>query len=272
MNKKENKEYFSHDYHSRDHLRDIRKDWELAGVGFYWCFVEILHENGGSIKEGELEEIAHDLRADYQMAKDVVYKYDKFQIKNGRISCARVSANIKKRAEISAKRKAASDTRWEKEHSSQPLAPADDDSQEMPAILYHEFNPDIPVGTTDEERRELAKQYFIESINRRFEEYLESLEGDGLFKHNVYDYKNLFDTIIKEVKTKDYVVINRKNIPTWQFLQVLGTHIKKNGSIANLDQAVSDVERRYTQGKVKNKANYLIAALYNAAILDCDTV
>lgn len=267
------KNYFSHDYHSRDHLRDIRKDWKLAGVGFYWCLVEILHENGGSIKENEIEEIADDLRADFQMAHDVVYKYGKFQIKKGKIYSSRVIENLQKREEISKKRTAAAESRWGKGHGSEQPAPPDDDSQEMPAMLYAEFNPDIPEGITDEERRELAKQYFIDSIEKQFNNYLESLKTDEeLFGHNIYDYKSLFDTVIKEVKTKQYVVINRKQIPVWQYLMVLGSHIKKNGSVANLDQAVRDVEERYTQGKVKNKASYLIAALYNAAILDCGTV
>ncbi|MCM1233841.1 MAG: DUF4373 domain-containing protein [Ruminococcus flavefaciens] len=266
------KNYFSHDYHSRDHLRDVRKDWGLAGYGFYWCLVEILHEQGGFIKETELESIAYDLRAEENMAHDIVYKYGMFQVKKGKIYSSRVIENLQKREELSKKRTAAAESRWGKEHESEPPAPADDDTQEMPAIFYHAFNPDIPEDITDEERRELVKQYYIEQIERRFNEYLESLDLDELSQRNIYDYKNLFDTIINEVKTKQYVVINRKQIPVWQYLQVLGSHIKKNGTIANLDQAVRDVEKRYTEGKVKNKANYLIAALYNAAVLDCGTV
>lgn len=41
------KEYFPHDYGARLSLRGIRKDFGLQGLGFYWCFVEILHEEGG---------------------------------------------------------------------------------------------------------------------------------------------------------------------------------------------------------------------------------
>ena len=43
------KEYFPHDYGARLSLRGIRKDFGLQGLGFYWCFVEILHEEGGYI-------------------------------------------------------------------------------------------------------------------------------------------------------------------------------------------------------------------------------
>ena len=265
------KNYFSHDYHSRDHLRDVRKDWGLAGYGFYWCLVEILHEQGGFIKESELESIAYDLRAEEKMAHDIVYKYGMFQVRKGKICSSRVIENLQKREELSKKRTAAAESRWGKEHESEPPAPADD-ATEMPAQFYHEFNPDIPEDITDEERRELVKQYFIEQIQRRFDDFMEAATLDELFQRNICDYQNLFDKIINEVKTKEYVVINRKQIPVWQYLQVLGSHIKKNGTIANLDQAVRDVEKRYTEGKVKNKASYLIAALYNAAILDCGTV
>ncbi len=265
------KNYFSHDYHSRDHLRDVRKDWGLAGYGFYWCFVEILHEQGGFIKESELESIAYDLRAEEKMANDIVYKYGMFQVRKGKICSSRVIENLRKREELSKKRTAAAESRWSIEHESEPPAPADG-TTEMPAQFYHEFNPDIPEDITDEERKELGKQYFIEQIQRRFDDFMEAATLDELFQRNICDYQNLFDKIINEVKTKEYVVINRKQIPVWQYLQVLGSHIKKNGTIANLDQAVRDVEKRYTEGKVKNKASYLIAALYNAAILDCGTV
>ena len=68
------------------------------------------------------------------------------------------------------------------------------------------------------------------------------------------------------------MIINRKNVRVWKFLEMIARHIKKNGSIANLDMAVRDVEKRYIAGKVKNKTNYLIAALYNAAVLDLGEV
>jgi len=38
--------------------------------------------------------------------------------------------------------------------------------------------------------------------------------------------------------------------------------------ITNLDKAIRDVERRYQQGKVKNKLQYMIAALFNSERLD----
>ena len=48
------KEYFPHDYGARSKLVDVRKDYGLEGLGFYWCVIEILHEEGGYIKESRI--------------------------------------------------------------------------------------------------------------------------------------------------------------------------------------------------------------------------
>lgn len=264
-------EYFPHDFHSRDHLLGIFQDYGLQGIGFYWCFVEVLHERGGTVKESDVKGIAFILHADLDMANAVIHNYDKFQVKGGKITNHRVTENIKKREEISQKRRQASEERWKKGESDDPL-PADSDEGEMPARFYAEFNPDIPQDISEDERRELTKQHYIALIRQKFDEYLETADTGDIFGHNVYDYKELFEAVINEVKTKDYVIINRKNVRVWKFLEVIARHIKKNGSIANLDMAVRDVEKRYIAGKVKNKTNYLIAALYNAAVLDLGEV
>ena len=130
------KEYFPHDYGARLSLRGIRKDFGLEGLGFYWCFVEILHEEGGFVKESDIENIAYDLQARADMCEAIIRNYDLFVIKKGRIYSERVLKNIKKRAEISEARKNAADARWrnnEPETQETPLSTLDevkeDDSQ-----------------------------------------------------------------------------------------------------------------------------------------------
>lgn len=244
------KDYFSHDYHSRDHLRDVRKDFGLAGYGLYWCIVEILHENGGSIKETDIEPIAYDLRADEDMLKAILYNYGMFQVKKGYVYSERVIDNLKKREEISEKRKQAAETRWQ-----------GDEGKPIPEMV---LDKDDEVDDPDE-----AKQFYIEAMERMFETFMEENDIDDILgKHNVYDYRPLFKAVVEELRDKDYVAINRKNIPVHRVLQVINRHIKVHGSIQNLDNAVRDVEKRHTQGKIKNKTNYMIAALYNAALMD----
>ena len=243
------KDYFSHDYHSRDHLRDVRKDFGLEGYGLYWCIVEILHEQGGSIKETDIAPIAYDLRADEDMLKAILYNSGMFQVKKGCVYSERVIDNLKKREEISEKRKQAAESRWQ-----------GDDNKPIPEmVLDEEDTPDDP----DE-----AKRFYIENVEFQFNRFLEESTLEELNGHNIYDYRPLFKAVVEELREKDYVAINRKNIPVFRVLQVILHHIKVHGSIQNLDTAVRDVEKRYAQGKIKNKTNYMIAALYNAALMD----
>lgn len=244
------KEYFPHDYCARLTLREIRKDYGLEGLGFYWCFVEMLHEEGGYIKESELESIAYDLRVDINLVQAIINNYDLFVVKKGKITSERVLRNIKKRAEISEARKTAAETRWNRQDEPLPevIVPEDDRS----------------------ENQQMAKEFYLKSIGRCFQNFLDGCHDDNvLFSRNIYDYKELFDNVVEEVRNKDYVIIDRKNVPVYRFLQVIQRHIKKNGDIKNLAQTLNDVQDRFLKGKIKNRTNYLISALYNAALFDC---
>lgn len=245
------KDYFSHDYHAREHLRDVRKDWGLAGYGFYWCIVEILHENGGYIKEGDVESIAYDLRVEPDMAKAVLYNYGMFQIKKGRICSTRVLENLQKREEISQKRREAAEQRWERP-----------DDSEIPELVISE--EDYGKLTPAEMRKH--REFYADNMEKRFNEWLEKTKLDDLFDHTVYDYRSLFATIVQEVRNKDYLYINGQKVPTYYYLYKIQFLIKDD--ITNLDKAIRDVERRYQQGKVKNKLQYMIAALFNSERLD----
>ena len=244
------KEYFSHDYHARDHLRDVRKDYGLEGLGFYWCIIEILHENGGYIKESDVEAIAYDLRANQDMAKDVLYKYKMFQIKKGKIFSQRVVDNINKREEISAKRRASANTRWEKEDS------------EIPLITIGEEEH----GEVKPEEMKKSREFYADNIEKAFNRWLDNASGEELLRHNCYDYRQLFEAVVQEVREKDILYINGQKVPAYYYLYVLQRLIKNDTQ--NLDKALSDVEKRYASGKVKNKLQYIISALYNAARLD----
>lgn len=245
------KDYFSHDYHAREHLRDVRKDWGLAGYGFYWCIVEILHENGGYIKESDVESIAYDLRVEPDMAKAVLYNYGMFQIKKGRICSNRVLENLQKREEISQKRREAAEQRWERP-----------DDSEIPELVISEedYGKLTPAGMRKH------REFYADNMEKRFNEWLEKTKLDDLFDHTVYDYRSLFATIVQEVRNKDYLYINGQKVPTYYYLYKIQFLIKDD--ITNLDKAIRDVERRYQQGKVKNKLQYMIAALFNSERLD----
>lgn len=245
-------EYFSHDYHARDHLRDVRKDFGLEGYGFYWCVVEILHENGGFIKETDVAAIAYDLRIDEAVARSILYDYKMFTVKGGKISNQRVTENIKKRKELSEKRKAAAEERWKP------------DEEEKPEIVITE--DDACGKFEDEWEREEAKEFYADGVEKAFQRFLEKADLWTLEHHSCYDYKSLFDAIVQEVRNKDQITVNGQKVPTYYYLFTISRLIKDDTQ--NLDKAIRDVEERYAQGKIRNKLQYMISALYNAARLD----
>ena len=63
----------------------------MAGVGIYWCLVELLHEGCGEI-ENDLETLSFQLQADEQIIKDVIDIC--FSVKDDMIFCERVIENL----------------------------------------------------------------------------------------------------------------------------------------------------------------------------------
>lgn len=244
------KDYFSHDYHAREHLRDVRKDYGLAGYGFYWCIVEILHENGGYIKESDVDSIAYDLRAEPEMVKAVLYNYDMFQVKKGKIYSNRVLENLQKREEISQIRRQAAEQRWERP-----------DDSEIPELVISEEE----YGKITPAEMKKHREFYADNVEKAFNKWLEKTDTN-LFGTTIYDYRSLFETIVQEVRNKDYLYINGQKVPTYYYLYKIQFLIKDD--ITNLEKAIRDVENRYSQGKVKNKLQYMIAALFNAERLD----
>lgn len=161
------KEYFPHDYGARLSLRGIRKDFGLQGLGFYWCFVEILHEEGGYIKESDLDNIAYDLQVAPELCYAVTHNYDLFTVKKGKIFSERVLRNIKKRAEISAARKRAASERWgspppEEHEPEPPPALPDDEAEERKREADENFESGV--------------EFYTDQINMRCDMWEDELE------------------------------------------------------------------------------------------------
>jgi hypothetical protein len=108
--------YFQHDYRSRldKKLLKIRMKHHMAGVGVYWCLVEMLHEGNGFI-EMDTETIAYELQCEEQIVKDVIEIC--FEYVEDMITCNRVIENLEFRQQKweakSQKGKEAADKRWE---------------------------------------------------------------------------------------------------------------------------------------------------------------
>jgi hypothetical protein len=107
------KEYFSHDYGTRNKIRmaALLHDTGSRGYGLFWIIVEMLHED--STKWMDLEEytytaIKKESGEDIQFIRDFIEKcistYKVFMVEDNKFTTERVLRNIEKREEIKGKR------------------------------------------------------------------------------------------------------------------------------------------------------------------------
>ena len=106
--------YFQHDYNARNDpkLQALMIKYGLAGIGAFWCIVEMLYEQDGTLPITSISSIAYTLHVDEEMLKNIVCKMDLFEC-NKKIFWSR---SVRKRLglinEISDIRRKAAEKRW----------------------------------------------------------------------------------------------------------------------------------------------------------------
>lgn len=106
--------YFQHDYNARNDpkLQAVMIKYGLAGIGAFWCIVEMLYEQDGTLPITSIPSIAYTLHADEEMLKNIVCKMDLFEC-NKKFFWSR---SVRKRLgiinEISDIRRKAAERRW----------------------------------------------------------------------------------------------------------------------------------------------------------------
>ena len=247
------KDYFSHDYHARTDLRGIQKDFGLEGVGFYWCLVEILHENGGSIKVSELEGIAYELHVSAELCTKVVNDYGKFTVKGGKISCDRVLRNLKKREEISEVRRKAAEERW-------GASEDDSTSSEDPP-------PEVADAGCGSFLTTFSKRTHKESMEwykKWFEDKFDNLESEAEYNDDIWQVRGYIENILEHIEPYPHVTVARKKVETVEYIQKLQFFVRNEDTIRECAEVIEEVNEKAEKGRIRNKMNYLISALYQA--------
>lgn len=258
------KEYFPHDYGARISLRGVRKDYGLQGVGFYWCFVEILHEEGGYIKEDDLDNIAYDLQVESELCKAITHNYDLFTVKKGKIYSDRVLRNIRKRAEISDARKKAASQRWDNRSEGEREPPPEQPQREQ----------DTPDGSDEEDDFAKGIEFYKEQLDMRLgrweDDFLKKADGDisYLLFSPVAGVRPMLENLFDLIKHKKTQRINGQSVSTLDFMSAIMGLLRNNDTQAELINVISEVNEKEARGEIKNKQNYLISALYNKAKLN----
>lgn len=109
-------EYFSHDYNARNDLnmKKLFMGEGLAGVGLYWCIVEMLYEKGGYIDLDYIPIIAFDLRTTEETLHHVIENYGLFESNDTHFYSNSILARLNLRAEKSEKARKSIEARWQK--------------------------------------------------------------------------------------------------------------------------------------------------------------
>lgn len=116
--------YFQHDYNARNDpkLQAVMIKYGLAGIGAFWCIVEMLYEQDGTLPITSISSIAYTLHTDEEMLKNIVCKMDLFEC-NKKFFWSR---SVRKRLgiinEISDIRRKAAEKRWKSSKKSDAKA------------------------------------------------------------------------------------------------------------------------------------------------------
>ena len=106
--------YFSHDYVARHDPKMINLQIKhgIAGIGCFWCIVEMLFEEGGEIP-CEYERIAFELRMDASIIESVINNFGLFIVSDDYIKSNSVLKRLGLRNEKSQKAKISAQNRWQ---------------------------------------------------------------------------------------------------------------------------------------------------------------
>lgn len=110
------KNYFPHDHFARSDkkLVNLLRKQGMAGIGLYWCLVEMLYEENGWLQLDDLENIAFDLRIDKDQINSLINDFDLFFIADSQFSSHSVLARLQVIEIKSSKAAKAAQTRWQK--------------------------------------------------------------------------------------------------------------------------------------------------------------
>lgn len=268
------KQYFPHDYGARAKLADMRIDFGLEGVGFYWCLVEYLHEEGGSIKESRIKGIAYELRIDPEKADAIIHNYGLFVIKKGKITSDRVTENLKKRAEISAARRGAASSRWDRrggktegdqggegQKPERKVSETDDTESAPKTKLYIH---DVDDESSDEylEKAQWYKQWIRERIEKMPDEMKDL---DSINASYLWEVQSYIENLMQLIPDDQPLTINGAKVDTGEFWDAISHFFRNDNTIQELWEAIQSVEQKCFRGEVHNKQNYMISTLYNTA-------
>ena len=182
------KEYFSHDYNARNDLRIVKLQTKhgLAGIGAYWCIIEMLYCEGGYLFLKDIDSIAFDLRTDRAMIESVINDFDLFNSNDKKFWSESALTRLKLRIEKSKKASRSAKSRWKKHDTNAEQTQGDGNADEKkdepetkppepeplkppkPKYVYNEFyDNELKLSNNDPKYLKFIGWLFGENIYKR---------------------------------------------------------------------------------------------------------
>ena len=114
------KDYFSHDYNSRNDTKLVRAGMKFGlcqAIGAYWCIVEMLYEEGGYLPLSEYERITFELRCPNELITYLINDSELFENDGEMFWSNTAIERLKMRAAKSDKARKSIETRWAKKRN-----------------------------------------------------------------------------------------------------------------------------------------------------------
>ena len=109
------KDYFSHDYNSRNDTKLVRAGMKFGlcqAIGAYWCIVEMLYEEGGYLPLSEYERITFELRCPNELITYLINDSELFENDGEMFWSNTAIERLKMRASKSQKARESIEYRW----------------------------------------------------------------------------------------------------------------------------------------------------------------
>ena len=159
--------YFQHDYNARNDpkLQDVLIDLGVEGIGVFWCIIEQLYEQGGTLPIHSCKGIAFALHVDCNVVDRIVFDYGLFQNDGEKFWSESVLNRLSRRSERADKRKLAALERWRRSASNSDASASNSDASAMHTLC----KCNASAGHKEKEIKEKKERYLKVSKEKKGE-------------------------------------------------------------------------------------------------------
>jgi hypothetical protein len=204
--------FFTHDFGARNDpkLQNILMECGCEGLGVFWCIVEMVYEQGGTLPLSNCKSIAFALHVESNIVERIIKEFDLFENDGIVFWSKSINTRLDKRADIAEKRKKAAANSWESRWAKQMQSKPDANTMDCNAIKEKERKEKDNKENTLKDKGENAKRFTppaIDEVKKYISEKGYSVDGEAFV--SFYTSKNWF---VGKNKMKDW----RAAVVTWE--------------------------------------------------------